>query len=115
MKTLLLALALAGPGDDWTAEDTGFQIAMTALIAVDWMQTADFRADGAPEWNPLLGRKPSPQRVNLAIGGAILGSWALAYVLPPPYRRIFQAVVITAEVVSVARNASLGCGLRIPF
>ena len=120
MKTIaavvLLILAMPAVADEWTEDDTIVQLTLTSVMMVDWMQTMNGVQSGkASEMNPLLGPHPSRQRINLMIGGAILGHAAVAYILPQPMRRIWQVTVLVAEVGAVAGNATLGIGLSLPW
>jgi hypothetical protein len=99
----------------WTWYDLTLQAAFVGVVAVDWMQTSDFRAHGAEESNPLLGSHPSQAKVNLLFIGALAGHTLVAHLAPRPFRTIWQVIFIPPELVAIHSNRALGTGLRIPF
>lgn len=120
MKITLVALILAlasftarAQSNDWTNTDTAMQAAVTAALVIDWRQTRQAMANPQAyrEMNPMIGH--SARAVNQYFAGSIIGSAALAYVLPRPWRERFQAGTLAVEIVAIGRNKSVG--LRIGF
>ncbi len=101
----------------WTTLDTVLQSAFVAIVIVDWQQTREFTGcrDKYPdkyETNPLLGPHPSAREVNQVIVGSIVVHSAVAYLLPKPYRTVWQAVWIGVEAQAVSANYSAGISMR---
>ncbi len=114
--SFIFLLACDARSDEWTRADTAWEASAVALIAIDWMQTTSFRQENYYETNPILGTEPSQRRVNLLIGGAMLGHVVVARLLPGGWpRRAFQALTITMELGAVTNNAMNGVGLAFPF
>ncbi len=128
MKTTIavLALLVVEPvyASDWSETDTAFQAALVAVSLVDWAQTIGFtqhpQCDATRcvywmEMNPLLGSQPSRTQVNLMIPASILVHTGVAWLLPQPYRRIWQSVGITVELAAVGNNVRNGVSLSLPW
>lgn len=112
----------------WTRTDTVFQMAVVSLQVADWGQTRAIAngytseyvdASGATrtrtyhETNGLLGEHPPSGRVDAYFAASIVGHAAVAYMLPQPYRRIWQSLFIAVEAHFVIQNDSIG--LKIDF
>lgn len=95
---------------EWTAADTGFQVAYTALLAADCAQTRYGASHPAKfqEANPMLGDHPSKGKINNACLIAGLGHFGISYILAPGARRLWQAGAIMIEVYTVANNKHVG-------
>lgn len=123
MLAVLIAIALSvvprcSRADEWTSTDTAFQLTMTTLQIVDWGQTRYFldRPYIGDESNPLLGSNPSRLKLNLMVGGAIVGHAVVSYLLPQPWRRVWQMVGIIAEAGAVGNNRMyIGANWSMPF
>lgn len=114
-KIICLLLALSGnsvAASEWTPDDTARQVALTALICVDWMQTQEIVKDSHEEMNPVLGKHPSMKRVNITIGSAIVLSFIIAKMLPSKYRKWFQFIVIGAESAAIYNNYRRGISIN---
>lgn len=115
--------------DKWSWSDTAYQGVFLVLLAADWAQTrtlADhnwfFDGKHYYETNPLLGKFPTPQELDLYNAGCALGHTLVSLALPPEAkvlgykinpRRIWQGVWIGIEAGYVGWNYSLG--VRIEF
>lgn len=142
MKSFLLAIlclfSTPAFSQEWTTRDTAYEAAYLTLLAADWAQTlkivesqqqspfvnssnargnihttSSYEAPVYQEMNPLLGRTPSRGRVNTTIALTAIGHVAVARMLSPKYRRIFQALSIGVESYAVGRNYKMG--IRIKF
>lgn len=105
---------------EWTAKDTILELTFIGITTVDWMQTIRFTQDSSwmanhTEMNPILGSNPSRAKVNTLIPLAMLGHFAVARILPQPWRAIWQMTWITVEGAAVANNTALGIGLSVPW
>lgn len=83
-----------------------------ALHVADWGQTLDIadHPERFYERNPVLGRHPSRGEVNRWFLGTALLHPVVSYVLPKPYREVWQYVTIGVEVGCVGSNARIGVG-----
>lgn len=108
---------LAGPAAaadwfqaDWKDTDTEWQAAYLLLHAVDWGQTRSIakNPDDYYEVNPLIGRHPSLKRVDRYMAVSAVAHTAIAYVLPPQWRRHFQRVTLSVKAGLVDQNYSIG-------
>ena len=101
--------------DSWTTQDTVLQSAFVALTCIDLWQTYTFLyidKDGK-ESNPFMGEHPSKQRFFIIGGGWIVLHSTISYIIPKPYRAIWQFVFIADEIYFIHHNYS--CGVRIKF
>jgi hypothetical protein len=124
VATLALLMAATSARADWTrgwdTTDTVLQLAFTATTAVDWLQTVHFtqRKIGGyqhEETNPVLGRYPSRAWVNTAIPLSIVGHALVSWLLPKPYRAMWQASWIGVEAYAVGRNFGAGVSVSMPW
>jgi hypothetical protein len=100
--------------DEWTKKDTEYQLVFTTLLFVDHMQTREIvKSDYYYEANPILGRYPTMEEVEVYHALCALGHAGIAYMLPEEYRRVWQCVWIGIETHSVYRNYQVG--IRIEF
>jgi hypothetical protein len=103
--TLLPCPALA---DEWTATDTMAEVGCVGLLVIDWSQSLDRRFR---ESNSLLPAEPNRTAVTTYFLVVISTQLLVARLLPNPWRRIFQVVVIGVEAHSVAHNWQMGAQL----
>lgn len=142
MKSFLLAILclFSTPAftQEWTTRDTVYEAAYLTLLAADWAQTLKIvesqhqspivKSSGVrgnlytttsyedpvyQEMNPLLGRSPSRGRVNTTIALTAIGHVAIARMLSPKYRRIFQTISIGIESYAVGRNYKMGIRIKL--
>ena len=118
---LLVAMVLpfasrASDGRAWTKTDTAFEATFLLTLALDYGQTRTWISNpNVHEVNPILGREPSAGKVRVYFLACAVGHVAVARLLPNPYRRIWQAVWIGVEGVTVYNNTRLVGGLRLQF
>jgi hypothetical protein len=115
MKLLIILLCLCGSAQaQWRDEDTVRQVAITALLFVDYKQSSITTSCTEKCWelNPLLGDHPSPVRLRNYFLTMAVSSAILAYELPPKWRTRFQYGTLTLESVVVLRNQQLGFKFR---
>jgi len=112
LRVLVFVLfpSLCQAGDAWETTDYALAGAAVAALAVDWGQTRHIakNPNRFSEQNPILGPSPAVGKVNAYFVGAIVGTVALAYVLPGDWRQLFLAGVLTVELGVVQQNRSLG-------
>jgi len=91
------------------------QITYTAALttlAADWAQTKDLREMGHYEKNPIMGKQPSQEIVDLYFGSIFLAVVASHYVLNDKWAPWVYGAITLIETRSVWRNASRGIGLN---
>jgi hypothetical protein len=93
----------------WTAVDTLAEVSLSVLVYIDWRQTVEFTQHseeypGCFETNPLMGRHPDHEQINLVMGGSLLAHAFIATQLPQPYRRWWQFIWIGVEAEVVHSN-----------
>jgi hypothetical protein len=101
--------------DQWSKTDTAFEAVYAGLTIVDWGQTRDIakHPQQYSEMNPLLGKHPSLDKVDILIPTGIVAHGIISMALPPKYRRYWQVIFIGIEGVAVLQNYN--AGLRIDF
>ena len=109
---IMLAMLMCSPAaaDEWTRADTYREAAYLTLHAIDWGQTL-YIADHPNEYyerNTILGDHPSRGRVNTYFILSGLGHAAVSYVLPRPYREIWQYGTIAVSGYWVINNYHIG-------
>lgn len=108
MKALLMALMfpVLSHAADWSQADTARQAVYTSTLILDWSQTRDIaRHPGKYETNVILGRHPSQREVNQYFAAAAVLHLAVSYVLPRPWREVWQVGSIVISTAYVVRNA----------
>jgi len=101
--------------DEWSGKDTAWEATCLVLMMADWAQTSNmvhrgFLLDGKEvnEINPILGRRPDSQKVDLYFASAILTHVGMSYLLPNPYRRYFQMGTVGLELFIIGNNYGIG-------
>ena len=118
-KTLVAVLALFSTvtwADNraWTGEEKAWLGTAVAFTITDWATTRDLSRrynEGYYETNPVLGRHPSTDRVDLHFISAGLAGYFLADYLDEwrlPWLRIWT----TAEIYYTNRNLNLGLNIK---
>jgi len=123
MKAVLLAgLLLASTAraewpERWTATDTTLQAMGAGFHLLD-LGTTLWGLRNMPnghETNIILGPHPSTEKVyayTLITAGLHA---TIAWLLPKPYRTIWQGLYVGVEAYSVAGNVAVESGLRLSF
>jgi hypothetical protein len=117
---LLLAILLCFPTvclawGDWSREDKNWFIASNVAIMADWATTRNMtRRYSEDYWerNPLLGRQPSTNRVDLHFVGFMIGNYFVADYFQGKNRRLYLQIVTGVETVAVINNLSIGLKLE---
>jgi hypothetical protein len=117
---LFPSLCFAG---DWMRDDTRWQLAYTAALAIDCAQTRYGAAhpDKFEEENPLLGKHPSIGKINNICLATGLGHWGISYLLPSGdkrgigFRRAWQAGTTAIEAIVILENFDHGSKLKFHF
>ncbi len=99
----------------WTAGDTALELTYLAVQTVDWMQTRHFLREGSTEANPILGERPTRGTLVAYNFAAMTLHAAVAYVLPRPWRTVWQCVWIGAEAWTIGGNVRTHGALHVSF
>jgi hypothetical protein len=113
LVAVLIMVPLPCGADAWTKADTYREAAYLALHVVDWGQTLTI-ADNPDKWhehNPVLGTHPSRGEVNNYFILTGLLHPVVSYILPRPYREIWQYSTIVLQIGVTANNARIGIGM----
>lgn len=112
---LALSLFISTPAFAWSGGDTKREAAFLGLLATDCNQTMQQAKNGwanFTEQNPILGDKPSVNRVrNYCLASAVT-HYAIARTLDDKWRKRFQNVTIGIEVGAVGRWIHYGVGIK---
>lgn len=118
--------------DKPTAEDYVLQTGFIGLMIVDWKQT-NWISDNPKifdgytyspgmktahyteheEWNPILGKHPSHKKIAVYFSSSIILHTGISYILPKPYRNLFQVTGIGFELHATINNYK--AGVKINF
>ncbi|MDH4274172.1 MAG: hypothetical protein OEW08_03950 [Gammaproteobacteria bacterium] len=100
----------------WNNSDSAFESAYLLTHVADWGQTRDIaaRCNGGRyyETNLIMGTCPSIATVNTYFISTAILHISASYLLPTPYRRIFQAGTIGMQIGYINNNANIGLNLR---
>jgi len=114
IRAVLLILAfvpsLSRAADPWETTDYALAGAALTALAVDWGQTRYIAKNTHrySETNPMLGATPSVGKVDAYFVCAMVGTVALAHVLPSDWRQLFLAGTLAVEIGAVSQNRSIG-------
>ena len=102
--------SLGQAADPWETTDYALAGAALAALAVDWGQTRHIAKNPSrfSETNPILGTNPSVGKVNAYFVGSMVGTVAIAHVLPSDWRTLFLSGVLAVELGVTQQNRSLG-------
>jgi hypothetical protein len=117
----LLAILLWLPSaswawSNWTTEQQNWFLASNAAILGDWATTRNMTrryAEGYYERNPLLGRHPTTQAVDLHFVTWMVANYFAADYFQGRNRTLYLKVVTGMESALVINNLSIG--LRLEF
>jgi hypothetical protein len=107
---LLCTSCAAGRG--WSRADTLAQVAFAAEIMVDEYQTAGWIAPHCLERNPVVGHCGERVPPAVYMAAAVVLETAVAWALPPAWRRWFEGVAVGVELDVVVGNWQTGRELR---
>ena len=116
-KIILIALALVGTtaqAQSWTAEERAWGAVAGTFLLADWATTrygTRHWDQGYYETNPVLGRHPHRDRVDLHFLMVIPAVYLFADYLPA-YRREFLMGVTAIELGYVAKNLRIGWQIK---
>lgn len=93
-----------------TKADIIREITWLGIHAIDYGQTLEIarHPDKYKELNPILGKHPSVNNVNIYMITTALLHPIISYILPKEYRVIWQYVTISTSTICVINNYSIG-------
>ncbi len=120
MKKLLLIILLFFPATayagDWNKVNTALELSHAAVLTLDWGQTRWIAANPQSGYfervNPYLGKHPSVGKVDTWFIAWELLHPAISYLIPNPYRYIWQGLTLACEVDLTAHNYAIGIGVK---
>ena len=101
---------------DWTQEHKNWFVAANVAMLGDWATTRNMSrryAEGYYERNPLLGRHPTTQAVDLHFATWMIANYFAADYFQGRNRTLYLKVVTGIESALVINNLSIG--LRLEF
>jgi hypothetical protein len=117
---LLLISSVSYASDKWTITDTVFESSFEALNTMDWIQTLNMTKQsgyyelGFPRGSSwIIGKYPKQAHVNELMLSEALIHPAVSYLLPQPYRRIWQGLWIVPKAITVRNNEKAGVGAML--
>ncbi len=125
-KVILIALLLmslpvtVSAADKWTTLDTSLQVAYSGVLITDWVQTLHATRDRNNHFENgfagnFIGKYPTKRNVNYYFSSILIGNAAISYLLPKPYRTIWQTINIFIEYNVVQSNRRHGIGVKFYF
>lgn len=102
-------------GQKWDKKDVALEATWQVIHLLDWGTTLDItrKPERYYEINPILGRHPSRDTVNLYMFGGALLHLGVTHILPPKYRPYFQGITIGMSGICVLNNLSIGLQVKI--
>jgi len=98
---------------NWSVQDSILQGSFILIASVDWLQTRYIATHPHfKESNPILGKETSLTKINSYFSICIIGQTLISYILPNPYRVIWQSFWIGFETNTIAYNYNAGIKLK---
>lgn len=107
---LILLLSSSAFADEWSREDTQREAVYLRAHIIDWAQTSNIAAhpDMWHETNSILGKHPTPIKVDRYFLVMGIAHVAVSNLLPIGLRAPFQNISIVLENGFVSHNLSIG-------
>lgn len=100
----------------WSVADTILEAGSETLIFIDYGETKYGIDDGLYyETNPIMGRYPSQNMIDNYFITSLVLHPIISYVLPKPYRTIWQAGTIFIEINTLNNNHKEGVKFQFPI
>ena len=118
LTLLLLLLLLLFPTqscihtDPWTTQDKILQAAYLTAHTLDYLQTRNADWDRFYETNPILGRAPSTQSVDIYFLSTALLHPLITHLLPQSWRKYWLGSTLLFETSVVCHNFHIGMGIN---
>jgi hypothetical protein len=113
LSILILSAPVYG-ADPWSNTDIAMATTAIASLAIDWRQTKQISShpDRWSEANPILGRHPSNNQVDLYFAGSTVVLITIANFLPSNWRKVLLGGIIIGESKSIINNIGNGISIR---
>lgn len=113
--TLVIISVPALAGDKWNVLDTSMEIAWQAANAADYLQTRTIakNPDDFCEYNPILGKHPDEDTVDIYFAAAAVLHLGVSILLPTKYRTLWQGITLGCTITCVQINYR--AGIKIDF
>lgn len=116
MKYLLFLFLFITSTPIVAKEVNWYRVAANATITMDWLQTRYIaKYDSHHELNPVLGRNPSVDKVDLYFASSLLLANVLGEWMPGNWSKNFYLGLSLSETGVVARNHRIGVGMYLGF
>lgn len=112
---LFFSTAVNAGWQDWTDEHRRWYVASNVLLLADWSTTRDMTRrydEGYREMNPILGSRPSTQKLDLYFITVLIGHYFVTDYFKGRDREIYLYSVSAVEGAAVANNLNIGLRLR---
>lgn len=98
---------------DWSDSDKGMFVASTVAITADWMTTRYYsnhknEFPTAYESNPILGKYPSSDKVDVYFVAMIVSNYYIADWVPKEYRGFYLGIRTGAHASAAMGNVRIG-------
>jgi hypothetical protein len=121
---VLMMIAIVSPGfayqvDPWTTQDTVLQLTFTISFIIDVWQTYTFlysekyQKQNYYETNLILGENPSKVKLFTYNSVCVLSHTIISFLLPQPFRMIWQCIWIAVEIYAIRNNYEIGVRIKI--
>ncbi len=112
--SFLFAFSANAESNKWTTQNTLLEVTGQTLRLIDFSQTLQIarQPERYSEINPIMGKHPSTEKVCVYFVTYMIGSFAISYFLPEPYRTAWQSINIVLQFPVIAHNFNVGLGIR---
>ena len=102
--------------DDWSDSNKGLFLLHESVIILDWITTRyaasnDFYTNGknrTHETNPILGKHPSTEKVDIYFAVAMVANYFIVDYLPKEYRNFYLIVSSSVQMHYIKNNIQFG-------
>ena len=117
LSLLLFAARTEASDHHWTRTDTALEVSYIALETMDLLTTSVVAAQPSKyrEVNPLLGAHPSHLEIDAFFAATTLAHVGISYLLPSPYRRVWQLTTVAVKAGFVGWNVHAGIQVALPW
>jgi len=112
---LILSIDSQAAWQDWSLDQKKTYVASNVLLIADWSTTRDMTRryhEGYFERNPILGKHPSSDKLDLYFVSLLIGHYFMTDYLQGRDREIYLYTVTAVEAAAVANNLHIGLRLR---
>ena len=113
---LFLCMGFSVPvAAEWTAKQKDLELSYQILHFVDWQQTRYIarHPEDYYEINPILGKHPDKQTVDIYFAASALAHIGISALLPDEFRDYWQMVTLGVKATLVGWNFSIGIRMEL--